>query len=138
DHEIEVFVAERVGILRPVPKEMISDFLFSVCQPMSRDVEAENLGIGQKSLQLVEQMSLATADIKNLSISLQPINIYQRLGGIPPTALDISIAPIAVAPIAIPVIEFILLGLYHADDLVVHHAANVVALGLLVQRRNDI
>ncbi len=109
-----------------------------VREPVTRDVEADELGLGQQQLELVQQKALAAADVEDANLALEAVQIDQRLRDRLPAALDVAIAAIAVAPVAVPVVGLVFLGLEHAVDLLVHHAADIVPLGHLVQRGDDV
>src|SRR5262249_42450473 len=51
---------------------------------------------------------------------------------------NVAVAAVTVAPVAVPIIGLVFLGLEHAMDFVVHHARDIVALGHLVEGRDDV
>src|SRR5262249_34935681 len=105
---------------------------------MPRYVETHNLGVRQQLLELVEQVSLAATDVEDPGVALESVDIDQFLRGWRPVSLDEAIAAVAVAPVAVPIVGLVLLGLQHAMHLVVDHAREVVALGRAVHRGHDV
>ena len=131
-------VAERIAVLRAIAEQIRLDLLARIGEAVLRDVEAGDLQLGQELLHLVEQERLAAADVENLGSVLEPVDVDQRLRHRRPAAVDELVAAVAVAAVAVPVVELVFLRLQHAVDLVVDHARQVVALGRLMQRRHDV
>src|SRR6202043_2421724 len=102
-----------------------------------RDVETGDLEPRQNFLHLVEQERLAAADVEHARSVLEPIDVDQGLRHRFPAPVDELVAAIAVAAVAVPVIELVFLRLHHAMDFVVVHAREVIALRRLVQRGDD-
>ena len=68
DHQVEVLVAEGIGVLGAIAEEIAADALGGVGQAVPRDVEAHARRIRQQLLQLVEQVRLAAADVEDLGV----------------------------------------------------------------------
>ena len=138
NNEVERLVAERIAVLRPVAEQIILDLGVGVGEPVFRYVEADQFGLGQQPLELAQQVALAAADIEDANLALQTVQVDQPLRHRRPAALDVAIAAIAVAPVAVPIVAFVFLRLQHAMNLLVHHPPDVVTLGGAVQRRHEI
>src|SRR5436309_288231 len=111
NNEVERLVAERIAVLRPVAEQIILDLGVGVGEPVFRYVEADQFGLGQQPLELAQQVALAAADIEDANLALQTVQVDQPLRHRRPAALDVAIAAIAVAPVAVPIVAFVFLRL---------------------------
>src|SRR5262249_29705789 len=99
DDEIERFVVERVALLCAVAKELVLHVPMRIGEPMVRDVEADELGLGQQQLELAQQIALAAADVEDAPLPLETVQLDERLRDRLPAALDVAISAVAVAPV---------------------------------------
>ena len=135
--QVEVLVAPRERILRAITEQPAADRLRRVAQAVQRDVEAGNLCLGQELMKFVKQVGLSTTDVEDPGVRLEPIGRNQPFGHRFPAPV-VFVSAVTVAPVAVPIVEFILFGFEHALNLVIHHAREIVPLGFLVQRSHEI
>src|ERR1700722_14043470 len=138
DHQVKRAVAIRVTVLGAIAKQIRLDLVAGVGEGVFRDVEAGDLEPRQNFLHLVEQERFAAADVEYARSVLEPVDVDQGLRHRLPAPVDELVAAIAVAAVAVPVVELVFLGLHHAMHFVVVHAREVIALRRLVQRGDDV
>ena len=138
DDEIEIVVAVGVGVLRLVGEEIGLHLFMRMGKAVLRDVKARDLQPRQYLLHFVQQKALAAADVEHARSILEAVGFDQRLGDRRPAALDESVAAIAEAAVAVPVIGFVFPRLQRTGDLVVVHASHVVPLGRRMQRGHHV
>ena len=78
NHEIELPVAEGIGILGPMKEEAIADLLFAVGDAVFGNVEARDLAPGQQAGEIVKQEALAHSHVEDAGIVGQVVDLDQR------------------------------------------------------------
>lgn len=138
DNKVELVVAERVGVLGAVVEERSAEVGVRVLGRVLGDVEPRQAQLRYDLLHLVEQKSLAAADVKHAVAGLEGVVVDERLRHGFPASGHVVVTAVAVAAVAVPVVGLVFLGLDHAGDLVVVHSGEVVSLGAGVQRCDDV
>src|ERR1700677_1237674 len=100
-------VAEGISILCAIAEKKRFDFVACLGEPVMRHIKAGDFKLWQDLFHLVEKKSLAAADIQHFRAVLQAVNINEGLGHRLPAALDELVSAVAVAPVAVPIIEFV-------------------------------
>lgn len=137
DHQIEMFVTERIAVLSAIAEQIGLDVIASFGEAVLGNIESGDLQVGQDLFHFVEQEGLAATDVENLRPVLEAVDVDQGFRDRGPTALNELVPAVSVAAVAVPIVEFVFLRLHHAVDLVVHHPRQVIPLGRLVERRHD-
>ncbi len=84
-------------------------------------------------MHFVKEKAFPASDIKHARTGFEPVGVDESLGNGFPAASEILVTTVAEPTVAIPVIEFIFLGLQHAGNLVVDHPSDNIAVGGFVK-----
>src|SRR2546421_11366340 len=105
---------------------------------MLGDIDAPQPRAWLEKLHLEKEKPFAASYVENARTGFEPIVCDERFCARFPPSGKVIVAAVAVAPIAVPIILLVFLRLEHAMDFVVHHPRQVIALGALMQRGNEI
>ena len=108
------------------------------CEPVLGNVEPNDFESGFEELEFVKEESFTATDIKDAGACLEPIGVDKSLGDWFPPAGEIFLAAVAEASVAVPVVEFVFLGLEHAGDFVINHASENIACGGFVKGSDEV
>jgi len=110
-----------------VQKEVGLKFRMDAGEAMLGDVEPDDFEFGFEELHFVKEKTFSATDIENARTGFEAVSVDEGLGNRLPSPGKVFVAAIAETAVAIPVIEFVFLGLEHAGDLVVDHACEDIA-----------
>jgi hypothetical protein len=127
DDEIEGFVLEGIGILGAVEEEVGLELGMDAGEAVLGDVEPDDFESGLEELHFVKEKTFSATDIEDARTGFEAVGVDEGLGNRLPSPGKVFVAAIAETAVAIPVIEFVFLGLEHAGDLVVDHAGEDIA-----------
>ena len=127
DDEIEGFVLEGIWILGAVEEKVSLELGMDAGETVLGDVEPDDFESGFEELHFVKEKGFSAADIENARTGFEAVGVDEGLGDRLPSAGKVFVAAVAETAVAIPVVEFVFLGLEHAGDLVVDHAGEDIA-----------
>lgn len=137
DHQVKGTIVKGISVLRTIGKEVASYGFWRIFDPMAGNVEAADLRLEQEELEFVKQVGLAAAHIEYGGIFPEAVGGDQLFGNTFPAAI-LPVPTVAETAVTVTVVELVFLCLLYAVDLVVHHPGRVVAIGLFVQRSEEV
>jgi hypothetical protein len=127
DDEIEGFVLEGIWVLGAVEEKVGLELGMDAGETVLGDVEPDDFESGFEELHFVKEKGFSAADIENARTGFKAVGVDEGLGDRLPATGEVFVAAIAETAVAIPIVEFVFLGLEHAGDLVVDHAGEDIA-----------
>lgn len=127
DDEVEGLVLEGIGILGAMQEEVGAEFWVAAGEAVFGDIEPDDFQSGFEELHFVKEEAFSAADIEDARTGFESVGVDEGLGYGFPAACKVFVASVSEAAVAVPVIEFVFLGLEHAGDLVIDHAGEDIA-----------